>query len=55
MLRTLMELGMIELTPEDNERFGMIHLLYFWDDPLYEGQFTEEDIMNYYKRQLGIK
>lgn len=55
MLRTLMELGMIELTPEDNERFGMIHLLYFWDDPLYEGQFTDEDIMNYYKRQLGIK
>ena len=43
------------ITSKDNERFGLIHLLYSWDDPIYEGEFTEEDILNYYKRQMSIK
>ena len=55
MLRALMDLGIVELTSKDNERFGLIHLLYSWDDPIYEGEFTEEDILNYYKRQMSIK
>lgn len=55
MLRVLMDLEIVKLTSKDNEKFGLIHLLYSWDDPIYEGQFTEEDILNYYKRQYDIK
>lgn len=41
MLRTLMEVGLIELEPKDHERFGMIKLLYSWDDP-FEIEFLEK-------------
>ena len=38
MLRTLVEVGLVELTSKDCQRFGEIRLLYSWDDP-YELQF----------------
>lgn len=56
MLRTLVEVGLIELTPKDHQRFGEIRLLYSWDDP-YELQFykSEEELLEAFKSAYGIK
>lgn len=56
MLRTLVEVGLIELTPKDYQRFGEIRLLYSWDDP-YELQFykSEEELLEAFKSAYGIK
>lgn len=56
MLRTLVEVGLIELTPKDHQRFGEIRLLYSWDDPVYRyAGFAEEEILEAFKHAYGIK
>lgn len=56
MLRTLVEVGLIELTPKDYQCFGEMKLLYSWDDPIYiDAGFTDEEMLEAFKSAYGIK
>lgn len=55
MLRVLEEVGLIKLTSEDKNRFGEIRLLYSWDDPIFGEVFTDQEMLEMFKSNYGIK